>query len=113
MGKPVPVGTMGLMIDNRHPALKGFASERWSTPQWYDIVMNSRSEILDGRSEGKRVIVRTIDNFERNHDLALMYEYDEGNGKVVVLNCELDKLTDSPEGRMFADCVIRYVSNDK
>lgn len=110
MGKPVPVGTMGLLIDRNHPALAGFPGEKWSTPQWYDIVSNSRSEILDGKSEGKRVIVRTIDNFERNHDLALMYEYDESNGKVVVLNCELDSLTDSPEGRAFAASVIEYVS---
>ncbi len=110
MGKPVPVGTMGLLIDDSHPALAGFGSKKWSTPQWYDIVSNSRSEILDGHAEGKRVIVRTIDNFERNHDLALMYEYDEGSGKVVVLNCELDKLTGSPEGRAFIKSVIDYVS---
>lgn len=112
MGKPVPVGTMGLMIDNRHRALSEFGSEKWSTPQWYDIVTNSRPEILDGHAEGKNVIVRVIDNFERNHDLALMYEYKESKGKVVVLCCELDKLTDSPEGRAFADCVIKYVSNN-
>ena len=110
MGKPVPVGTMGLLIDRNHPALAGFACEKWSTPQWYDIVTNSRSEILDGHSEGKRVIVRTIDNFERNHDLALMYEYDEGSGKVVVLNCDIEKLTVSPEGRAFISSVIDYVS---
>ena len=110
MGKPVPVGTMGLLIDSDHPALAGFSSRKWSTPQWYDIVSNSRSEILDGHSDGKRVIVRTIDNFERNHDLALLYEYDISNGKAVVLNADIEKLTLSPEGRTFVKSVIDYVS---
>ncbi|MBR4554808.1 MAG: beta-glucuronidase [Ruminococcus sp.] len=112
MGKPVPVGTMGLLIDNSHPALAGFASKKWTTPQWYDIVTNSRSEILDGHSEGKQVIVRTIDNFERNHDLALMYEYRKGNGKVVVLNCDIGELDKTTEGRAFLASVTAYLSAD-
>ena len=110
MGRPEPVGTMGLMIDSEHPILSGFLSEKWTTPQWYDIVTHSRPEILDGRSEGKRVIVRAIDNFERNHDLAMLYEYDLYEGKIVVLNCELDALSGSPEGRAFIKSVIDYVS---
>ncbi len=72
MGKPVPVGTMGLLIQNAHPALKGFPSRPWSTPQWFEPVMHSRSTILDGLPV--RPIVQTIDNFERNHLLGLIYE---------------------------------------
>ena len=111
MGKPLPVGTMGLLIDNRHPLFDNFPTEKWSTPKWWDIVMNSRSEILDGRSADKKVIVRTIDNFERNHDLAMIYEYQKSKGKVVVCNVQLDKLTGSPEGRAFISSLIKYVSN--
>lgn len=111
MGKPLPVGTMGLLIDSDHPLFVDFPTEKWSTPKWWDIVMNSRSEILDGRSEDKKVIVRTIDNFERNHDLAMIYEYKKSKGKVVVCNVQLDKLTGSPEGRAFISSLIKYVSN--
>ena len=109
MKKPEPVGTMGLLIDAQHPALADFPSEKFSTPQWWEIVSNSRSEILDGSAEGKRVIVRTIDNFERNHDLALMYEYNYLDGKVVVCNCDFEKLAASPEGRQFICSVVGYV----
>ena len=109
MKKPEPVGTMGLLIDAQHPALADFPSEKFSTPQWWEIVSNSRSEILDGSAEGKRVIVRTIDNFERNHDLALMYEYNYLDGKVVVCNCDFEKLAASPEGRQFKCSVVGYV----
>ena len=34
----------------------------------------------------------------------------QGSGKVVVLNCDIEKLTVSPEGRAFISSVIDYVS---
>jgi len=107
-GKPLPVGTMGLLIDDSHPALSQFPTEYYSTPQWWEIVSNSRSEILDENFSDKRIIIRTIDNFERNHVLGLLYEYDYMNGKVVVLNADLQKLSLSPEGRQFIKSVIEY-----
>ncbi len=72
MKKPDPVGTMGLLIDNEHPALAGFAGGKNTMPQWWEIVQNSRSVILDDFKGEKNVIVRTIDNFDRNHDLSLL-----------------------------------------
>lgn len=111
MGRKLPVGTMGLLIDNTHPSLAGFKSEMYSTPQWFKTVMNSRSEILDDMKD-KRVIVRTIDNFERNHDLALIYEYDLDGGKVLVVNCKSDVLTASPEGRVLLKSLTDYAKNN-
>lgn len=111
MNKPDPVGTMGLVIDKEHPALKGFASEKYSTPQWWEIVQNSRAVILDDFEGEKNVIVRTIDNFDRNHDLSLLYEYEKDGGKVVVCACDFDKLAQSAEGRAFIKSVMDYVKN--
>lgn len=110
MNKPVPVGTMGLLIDNTHPALSQFPSETHSTHQWWEIVTGSRSEILDGCYEGKNIIVQTIDNFERNHVLALLYEYNLKNGKVVVLNADVEKLIKTAEGRQLVKSVCDYVN---
>lgn len=113
MGRPLPIGTMGLLIDKEHELFRNFPTEKWSTPQWWSVVSSSRSEILDGRADGKRVIVRTIDNFERSHDLALMYEFDHKGGRAVVLNCDLEKLSESPEGRQFLFAVMSYCSQHK
>lgn len=111
MKKPLPIGTMGLLIDNKHESLKGFPSEIYSTEQWWDIVENSASEVLDGRDSDKKIIVRTIDNFERNHSLGLLYEYQSGGGKVVVLNCDIDAVGKTPNGRQFIKSVFDYVRN--
>ena len=110
MEKPEPVGTMGLVIENSHPALSRFACKEYSTPIWWDIVQNSRCEILDGNSAGKHVIVRMIDNFERNHDLALLYEYEKAGGKVVVCNSDPEKLMQTSEGRLFIRSLLDYCS---
>ena len=110
MKKPRPIGTMGLIIDSGHEALGDFPSERWSTPDWYDIVSASRSEIID--SSDKTVIVRTIDNFERNADLALLYEYKKSNGKVVRLCADLERLKGSLSGRRLLSQLIKYTQNE-
>lgn len=71
-GKEVPVGTMGLFIRREHAALSGFPCETYTTPQWHSIIGASRSTILDGTTV--LPIVQTIDNFDRNHRLGLIYE---------------------------------------
>lgn len=112
MGRPEPVGTMGLLIDCEHPALAAFPTRKYSEPQWWTAVMNSRSEMTDllpNRGD-IHVIVRTIDNFETNRDLALMYEYVQGNGKVLVLNCRLGALRKTPEGRALLASVAKYLN---
>lgn len=107
-GSPVAVGTLGLLIDQAHPALAGFPGEAYSTPRWYHPVTCSRSAILDDVPD-KRVIVRTIDNFERNHDLALIYERDLFGGTAVFCGCELSELVRTPEGRALAASLMDYV----
>ena len=72
IGKEIPVGTLGLFIQKNHPALSGFPTKSHTTPQWFSIVSESRSTILD--STEIMPIVQTIDNFERNHRLGLIYE---------------------------------------
>lgn len=109
MGMPEPIGTMGLVIQNNHSALAQFICEKFTTPQWWEIVTNSCSEILDEDYEGKNIIIQTIDNFERNHRLGLLYEYSCYEGQVVVCNCDIEKLKQSIEGRQFIYSLLSYI----
>jgi hypothetical protein len=92
MEKEIPVGTLGLLIDKTHPALAKFPSETYSTPQWYSIVTASRSTILDDTDI--RPIVQTIDNFERNHRLGLLYEQalDDLGATLLICTSDLPRL---------------------
>ena len=98
MNKPLPVGTLGLLIDNGHPALSQFASETYSTAQWYDIVSCSRTLIIDGLDIDP--IVRTIDNCKRNHSLACTA--DIINSKSVTCQWLLKSLADYAASDKFA-----------
>ncbi|MCM1187707.1 MAG: beta-glucuronidase [bacterium] len=104
MHKEVPVGTMGLLIQKDHGALKSFPCERYSTPQWYSIVTASRSTVLDGTE--LLPIVQTIDNFERNHRLGLLYELYLRDLDCGVLVCTSDLPGLIEKGRPEADALL-------
>jgi len=113
MNKPVPIGTMGLLINNAHPALRHFPCEEYSTYPWWSIVSNSRSLILDETPREFRPIVQTIDNFERSHKLGLLFECRVLNGNLLVCTCDMEKLKESPEGRQFLFSILSYASSDE
>lgn len=113
MNKEVAVGTMGLLIDNNHPVLNDFVSEEYSTYQWWNIVTNSKSIILDGTKKELRPIVQTIDNFERNHKMGFLFECNVLNGKVMVCSCDFDKIIDKPEGKQLLFSIINYIDSQE
>ncbi len=113
MGKEVPIGTLGLLIDNTHKALSGFRSETYSTPQWYNIVTHACCAVLDSTPEKYRPIVQMIDNFERNHKLGILYEAKVGAGRLLVCTSRLSEISHEPEVQAFAASIIEYAHSDE
>ena len=104
MNKPVPVGTMGLLIDNTDKLLSGFPCEDHSTAQWFNIVMHSHCENLDGTDTIP--VVWVIDNPDRAEKLGLLYRINTGFGDVTVCTSRLWETADKPEVRWFAKSII-------
>lgn len=73
MGKPVPVGTMGLSIDTASPLLKRFAQEDYTTPAWYAILQTAHVQRLPADIHPT---VQMIDNTERCARLGILYQQD-------------------------------------
>lgn len=73
MGKPVPVGTMGLSIDTASPLLKRFAQEDYTTPAWYAILQTAHVQRLPADI---CPAVQMIDNTERCARLGILYQQD-------------------------------------
>ena len=111
MKKEVPIGTMGLSIQKEHEALKGFPCESFTTPQWHSIVTASRPTILDGTKI--RPIVQTIDNFDRNYRLGLLYEIYLSDLDLGILVCtsDLPRLMKEghPEAQALYDSLTSYL----
>ena len=137
MKKPVAVGTMGLLIQNEHPALKQFPSHTYATPQWYQLVSHCDCAILDDTTDKSyRPIVQMMDNFDRNHKLGILFEGQVGTGSLMVCTIRLSELvnlteptrddaitaageiishrdvTHLPEVDQFIKSLISYVSSD-
>lgn len=110
MGKPLPVGTMGLCMESRHPALAQFPNEGCTTPQWWKIVTDTKLAILDDQK--LTPVVSMIDNFGRNHKLGLIYEASVGKGKLLVCQANLQK-QDSLEAGWLYRSLLSYAASEK
>ncbi|MBR3763553.1 MAG: hypothetical protein IKK57_03260 [Clostridia bacterium] len=72
MGKPLPIGTLGLCIDAQSPYLAGFTGEDYTTPAWYELLQTAHCE----SSVIHDPIVQMIDNTERCQRLNLLWVED-------------------------------------
>ncbi|WP_342481903.1 sugar-binding domain-containing protein [Paenibacillus sp. FSL L8-0340] len=113
MNRPVPVGTLGLLIDNSHPVFRDFPCEQYSTYPWWSIIENSKSIILDGTDREWSPIVQTIDNFERNHKLGFLFECRVRAGNLLVCALDASKAGETPEGRQFLSSVAGYMASSE
>jgi hypothetical protein len=112
-GKPVSPGTMGLLVQNEHPALADFPTEYHTNWQWFPIVKQSRPMVLDRLPADYKPIVQVIDNIERNHKLGLLYEIKVGNGRLLVCMADIEAAQDKPEARQLLQSMLEYVGSDK
>lgn len=112
VNKPIPQGTMGLLVNHEHPALKYFPSDYYSTPQWYQIVTNGSFAILNETPASYSPIVQVIDNFERNFKLGLLFEAKVGSGHLLVCTCDQEELMKYPEGRQFLFSLAQYILSE-
>ena len=113
MKKPVAVGTMGLLIQTGHPALKDFPTHKYATPQWYQLVSNADCAILDDATDkAYRPIVQMVDNFERNHKLGILFEGKVGEGSLMICTSRLSEIASRTEVKQFTQSLLDYLTSD-
>ena len=103
MNKPVPIGTMGLLIDDISEVLSSFPCKFHSTPQWFNIVMHSHCEELT--EDGITPVVQVIDNPDRAKLFGLLYRIKTGFGALTVCTSRLWEIADEPEVKWFAKSI--------
>lgn len=106
-------GTMGILCDPAHPALEGFPTEQHSDWQWWHLVQNSVAMMLDIAPAELRPLVRVIDNWDRLHRLATLFEARAGEGTLLVCTMDLlGEIRDRPEARQFRRSLFDYAASD-
>ena len=109
--KTVAPGTLGLLIDKKHPALARFPTDTHSDWQWWDLVEGSRALILNNTPATFRPIVQVIDNCERNHKLGCLFEANVGKGKLIVCTFDLLHKQNSPVARQMLNSLLQYAKS--
>lgn len=109
---PNQPGTMGILCDPAHPALKYFPTEMHSNWQWWDICKSGKTLVLDSLGT-IQPIVRMIDNFFKNRNLGLIFEAKAGNGKLLVCSPDLgNDIENRPVARQLRYSLIRYMESE-
>jgi hypothetical protein len=105
---PNQPATMGLFMDEKHPAFNNFPTSSHTDWQWWDLCINSKSIITD--SLEVTPIVRVIDNFVTNHHLATVFEAKVGNGKLVFSSMDLtSKMDERPVAKQLLHSLLKYM----
>jgi len=102
-------GTMGLLIQNNHPALADFPTEEYCNWQWWSLLTPCAGSVVLDQVKHIQPIVQTIDAFSRNQKLGLIFEAKVGSGRLLVCSANLSGDTDPMRLQMRAS-LVRYLS---
>lgn len=102
--------TLGLLNDTGHPVLQSFPSKRHSDWHWWDLTFHRRA--FDIAGVPFRPIVRVIDDWNENRDLALLAEARIGQGRLVLCAADIEtNLQGRPGARSFRNALAAYVTS--
>jgi hypothetical protein len=98
---------MGLLIEKEHPIFEHFPTESYSQWQWQKIIATSHSYFLPKEA---KPIVRVIDHFSRNHELAFLWEEKRGNGKLMVCGADLVAMQTHAGANALLTSILAYLA---
>ena len=82
--REVSPGTLSILTSPEHPLFNSFPTEMHSNWQWWPLIHCSHPLILDDTAPDYKPLVQVIDNMARCHKLGLIFEYQVGEGKLLV-----------------------------
>jgi hypothetical protein len=103
-------GHSGIVLQNRHPALRGMAAETWCDLQFFHLLEGSKIVLLDEVPAKVQPLVRSIDMPQRLLEKAYLFEVAVGKGKLLVSGFNFKRTieTKDPAGLFLFDQFLRY-----
>ncbi|MDY2661109.1 MAG: Ig-like domain-containing protein [Bariatricus massiliensis] len=103
---------LGCYIDKEHPIFADFPTDTYADWQWYDLVSNSRSILLEGAPVSLKPMVQAIPTIDLDDRLGTLFEAKVGKGKLVVSSIDLLNKESAPAKQLLYS-VKKYMSSDK
>lgn len=105
--------TLGAWIDNKHPALTQFPTDRFNDWQWSELIKGARTVNLDKLPPALQPIVQPVDDWNRNFKLGLLLEAKVGDGRLMVASPDLETNLDQRiVARQLRKSVLDYMASD-
>ena len=106
--------TLGVLCNPQHPALTEFPTEYHSNWQWWDAMSHSSAIMLESFSLPVQPIVRVIDDWVTNRQLALIFEVNVGEGKLLVSGIDLlSDLENRREAQQLLYSLKKYMQSEQ
>ncbi|MDO4159794.1 MAG: glycoside hydrolase family 2 TIM barrel-domain containing protein [Prevotellaceae bacterium] len=108
---PKQAGTMGLLCNPQHAALRHFPTDMHSDWQWWHLVKRSKVLVVDSIPV-IQPIVEAVDNFANNRRLVSIFEARCGEGRLVFSAMDLlSACSDKPEIQQMRYSLLQYMNS--
>ncbi len=110
---PKQAGTMGLLCNPAHPSFTNFPTDMHTDWQWWDLLKNSKTLILDSIATVSPII-EMIDNFTANRKLCNTFEANCGKAKLIFTSIDLERnLETRPVARQLKYSLLNYMNSSQ
>ncbi|WP_162845369.1 sugar-binding domain-containing protein [Labilibaculum antarcticum] len=107
------IETLGLIVQDKHPAFADFPTENYNDWQWWNICKGAHGFALDSFPEDYKSIAQPVGDFHYNHKLGSIFELKYGKGKLLVCGYDLsESRTQFPEVRQLKYSLLNYMKSD-
>ncbi|HVU36376.1 MAG TPA: hypothetical protein VHE61_23260 [Opitutaceae bacterium] len=104
---------LGLLCDTKSPALAEFPTAANCDWQWTPLINGVRSVNLNGLPAGLHPIVATIDDWNRDWRLGVVFECRVGRGRLLVSVIDFTKPNATPGARQLGRSLLDYMHGDR
>ncbi len=104
--------SLGLIAEEQNPIFKEFPTKQSGGWQWEDILRHGRGFHMDGLEDAE-VLVRVIDDWNRNLPLGLIWQAQAGEGKLLVVSADLEgAFEERPEANTLKRAILNYAFSE-
>lgn len=108
---PKQAGTMGILCDPDHKLLTHFPTRMHTDWQWWHLLTESRTLVIDSIHKEVEPIIECVDNFANNRRMATLFEANCEKGKLIFCSMDLLHNEDIPEKKQLLYSVLEYMKS--
>jgi hypothetical protein len=109
-----PPHVTGMLIQDKSPAFANFPTSFHTDLQWWDIQNRSQVMNLEDFPADFRPLVQPIDTWFMNRRLALVFEAQVGNGKIIVSSADISPdVENKPSSKQLFFSLQKYMNSDQ